>query len=487
MLRVQILLYAVFALGLSVLVGYAGLVSLGHAGLFGLACYGLAYVLAAGHSHAVAIIVALCITVVGTAVFAALSLRATGIGFIMITLALGEILWGLAYRWISITNGDNGISVASRPSPFGFSLASAAGFYYLTLIIFLLAIAAVFTFVRSPFGAALTGTRDQPRRMNALGYHVWMISFLGMSILRIAHRRGRHSFRLLQPVHQPADFGADLLGGGSSDGHIRRSEHALGPDIRGRAGCDREKRGERLYRALEFDVGGNFRCDRHLHARRPGSRHRATMADGIGCITRQANCAVEKRRAAAMTALAVKHLCKAFGGLHVASDINLVVEPGERRLIIGPNGAGKTTLFNLIMGELRPDSGSIHLFDDDITALPARGRPHLGMTRTYQIITLFEKDTIERNVTLALLGLSGLRWNPLVALHRKAHLVNRARSALARVGLDRIADRPLSQTSYGERRRVEIAMALAQNPRVLLLDEPFAGLSVDERQTFTIS
>lgn len=129
------------------------------------------------HSHAVAIIVALCITVVGTAVFAALSLRATGIGFIMITLALGEILWGLAYRWISITNGDNGISVASRPSPFGFSLASAAGFYYLTLIIFLLAIAAVFTFVRSPFGAALTGTRDQPRRMNALGYHVWMIRF----------------------------------------------------------------------------------------------------------------------------------------------------------------------------------------------------------------------------------------------------------------------------------------------------------------------
>jgi branched-chain amino acid transport system permease protein len=173
----QILLYAIFALGLSVLVGYAGLVSLGHAGLFGLACYGVAYVLAAGHNHTVAIIVTLCVTLAGTAAFAALSLRATGIGFIMITLALGEILWGLAYRWISITNGDNGISVASRPSPFGFSLASASAFYYVTLLIFLLAVAAVFTFVRSPFGAALTGTRDQPRRMNALGYHVWMIRF----------------------------------------------------------------------------------------------------------------------------------------------------------------------------------------------------------------------------------------------------------------------------------------------------------------------
>ena len=183
-----------------------------------------------------------------------------------------------------------------------------------------------------------------------------------------------------------------------------------------------------------------------------------------------------------MTALTVNHLHKSFGGLRVASDVNLAVEPGERRLIIGPNGAGKTTLFNLIMGELTPDSGSIHLFDRDITAVPSRRRAHLGMTRTYQIITLFARDTIERNVTLALLGLSSLRWNPLKALHRHSHLIEEAHAALARVGLDRIASRPLSETSYGERRRVEIAMALAQNPRVLLLDEPFAGLSIDERR-----
>jgi branched-chain amino acid transport system permease protein len=173
----QVLLYAIFALGLNVLVGYAGLVSLGHAGLFGLACYGVAYLLAAGQSHAVAILATLAITIAGTAAFAALSLRATGIGFIMITLALGEIIWGLAYRWISITNGDNGISVASRPSPFGLSLASAAGFYHATFIVFVLAVIAVSIFVDSPLGAALRGTRDQPRRMNALGYHVWMIRF----------------------------------------------------------------------------------------------------------------------------------------------------------------------------------------------------------------------------------------------------------------------------------------------------------------------
>ena len=114
--------------------------------------------------------------------------------------------------------------------------------------------------------------------------------------------------------------------------------------------------------------------------------------------------------------------------------------------------------------------------------MPSRKRTHLGMARTYQIITLFARDTIVRNVTLALLGLSPLRWNPLLALDRQQHLTAQARDALKRVGLDHIAARPLAQTSYGERRRVEIAMALAQNPKVLLLDEPFAGLSIDERQ-----
>lgn len=159
-----------------------------------------------------------------------------------------------------------------------------------------------------------------------------------------------------------------------------------------------------------------------------------------------------------------------------------MVEPGERRLIIGPNGAGKSTLFNLITGELAPDAGSVSLFDRDITRVPSRRRFHLGIARTYQIITLFPGETLLRNVTLALLGLSRRRWNPFVRLDRQAPLIARARETLARVGLEHLAERPLAQTSYGERRRVEVAMALAQNPRLLLLDEPFAGLSIDERR-----
>ena len=183
-----------------------------------------------------------------------------------------------------------------------------------------------------------------------------------------------------------------------------------------------------------------------------------------------------------MSALVVDKLCKSFGGLRVTTDVCLDVAPGERRLIIGPNGAGKTTLFNLITGEITADSGTVSLLGRDITRMPTRKRAHLGMARTYQIITLFARDTIEHNVTLALLGLSPLRWNPLRPLKQQSHLTRQGCEALSRVGLDHIAHRPLSETSYGERRRVEIAMALAQNPKVLLLDEPFAGLSIDERQ-----
>ena len=173
----QILFYAIFALGLNVLAGYGGLVSLGHAALFGVSAYATGFMLQAGFGHPVAIVSALITGVASMALFAVLSLRSTGIGFIMITLALGQIVWGLAYRWISLTGGDNGISLHSRPAPFGIQLTSASAFYYATLAVFVGAVIVVAIFVRSPLGAALKGTRDQPRRMNALGYHVWAIRF----------------------------------------------------------------------------------------------------------------------------------------------------------------------------------------------------------------------------------------------------------------------------------------------------------------------
>jgi branched-chain amino acid transport system permease protein len=178
----QILLWSVAALALNVLVGYAGLVSLGHAGLLAIAGYGVGLMLQAGWGHLAAGVGALAVTVAASAVFAVLALRSTGIGFLMITLALGQIVWGIAYRWASLTNGDNGISIASRPAPFGLSLAGAEPFYYAVLVVFLAAVVSMRTLARSAFGASLAGTRDQPRRMTALGFNVWLIRFLAFLV-----------------------------------------------------------------------------------------------------------------------------------------------------------------------------------------------------------------------------------------------------------------------------------------------------------------
>jgi branched-chain amino acid transport system permease protein len=176
----QILLFAVFALALNVLVGYAGLVSLGHAGLFAIAGYTAALLLQAGYGHLVANSTAIVVTLAASAIFAVLALRSTGIGFLMITLALGQIIWGIAYRWASLTGGDNGVNVTTRPAPFGLSLSDAPSFYFACLVVFLLALVSMVLFVRSPFGASLRGTRDQARRMTALGYNVWLVRFLAI-------------------------------------------------------------------------------------------------------------------------------------------------------------------------------------------------------------------------------------------------------------------------------------------------------------------
>jgi branched-chain amino acid transport system ATP-binding protein len=182
-------------------------------------------------------------------------------------------------------------------------------------------------------------------------------------------------------------------------------------------------------------------------------------------------------------ALEVLNLKKAFGGLAVTQDVSLKIRSGERRLIIGPNGAGKTTLFNQISGDLRPNSGSIRLFGNDITFLPPYQRAHRGLSRTYQIITLFAGDTLVHNVSLGLLGLRPSRWQMWRPMSFYRDVATEARRALDAVGLLHLADHPVSDIAYGEKRRVELAVALAQKPRLLLLDEPLAGLSNTERST----
>ena len=175
----QVLIAAIFAMSLNLLVGYGGMTSLGHAAYLGVAAYATAWLtLRTGLGPLAAGALALAVTTVVAAFYGVLALRASGLGFLMITLALGQILWGLAYRWVGVTGGDNGLSGLARPAPFGIDLKGAAAFYYFALLVFFIAFALIALLAHSPFGASLQGTRDQPRRMSALGHNVWLVRWV---------------------------------------------------------------------------------------------------------------------------------------------------------------------------------------------------------------------------------------------------------------------------------------------------------------------
>ena len=175
----QILIAAIFALSLNLLVGFGGMTSLGHASYLGVAAYLSALLTSRyGFGHGSAALISILGTIVMAAFFGLIALRATGLGFLMITLALSQVLWGLAYRMSNITNGDNGLAGLTRPSPFGISLDSAASFYWFALIVAVFAFAMMAIFVSSSFGSSLKGVRDQPRRMAALGFNPWMIRWI---------------------------------------------------------------------------------------------------------------------------------------------------------------------------------------------------------------------------------------------------------------------------------------------------------------------
>jgi branched-chain amino acid transport system ATP-binding protein len=181
-------------------------------------------------------------------------------------------------------------------------------------------------------------------------------------------------------------------------------------------------------------------------------------------------------------AIRIDGLAKDFGGLRAVDGVSFDVAAGERRVLIGPNGAGKTTLFHCITGVLWPSAGEVALFGRGITRLAEPARTALGMSRTFQISNVLADLSVIENMILALLGTDRRKW----VLHRPVGAFGevraRAMAGLAKVGLERRAESPARLLSYGERRQLELALALNSNPRVLLLDEPCAGLSPSERQ-----
>lgn len=181
-----------------------------------------------------------------------------------------------------------------------------------------------------------------------------------------------------------------------------------------------------------------------------------------------------------MIALAIHNLKKSFGGVHAVQDVSLTVQQGERRVFLGPNGAGKTTLFHAISGNVLPSSGKVTLFNADITHLPPDRRAQLGLHRTFQITNLFPRLTVLDNVLLAICGTSNVRFSIIRPMTKFRYLYKQAEHLLDQWGLANSGRRIVQQLSYGEQRQLEIIMSVAGSPKLLLLDEPTAGLSPAE-------
>jgi branched-chain amino acid transport system ATP-binding protein len=183
--------------------------------------------------------------------------------------------------------------------------------------------------------------------------------------------------------------------------------------------------------------------------------------------------------------LRLRGVGRRFGGVHAVRGVDLDVLPGERRAILGPNGAGKTTLFNLVSGEFPPTVGTIELFGRDVTSQPARKRAHLGLTRTYQTSRLFLGLSVEDNLFLAVLGTQGGHLRPVRLPGRDGPMRARARELADRAGIAGEVGTLVGSLSHGEQRQLEVAMARAGDPKLMMLDEPAAGLSRGERVVLT--
>jgi branched-chain amino acid transport system ATP-binding protein len=182
--------------------------------------------------------------------------------------------------------------------------------------------------------------------------------------------------------------------------------------------------------------------------------------------------------------LRLRKVGRRFGGVQAVRDVDLAVAPGERRAILGPNGAGKTTLFNVISGEFPPTAGSIEMFGREVTHLPARRRCRLGLTRTFQKSRLFLGLSVEDNLYLAVLGVRGGHLRP-VRTSKDGRMRERARELAHAVGLEDRRDALVGSLSHGEQRQLEVGMARAGDPKLMMLDEPAAGLSRGERVALT--
>ena len=503
-LLTRILIWGLFGLGFDLLFGYTGLLSFGQAAFYGTGGFVTAYLLTDGVVPNM--LLALAIGTVAAAVMGLiigyLTLRRTGIYFAMSTLAFGEMFYFMENSvFKDYTGGENGIAGVPPPElSLGFiniHISSGWPMYWFVAVLFFLGYLVARRIVRSPFGAVLKAIQGNPKRAMALGHSIQSYKLIVFVVAAAYGGLAGGLLGLFQSYMPPDAFALDtsaqlviqtVMGGAGT---------LLGPLLGATIWLY-------LYEGLQQvgSLGPYWKLIlgivfvvlvtvfRHGVAGALISlfRRRQSLPADVddGASTRVAGSLdivppLASTRPGAPV-LEARGVSKHYGGLKANSDIDFTLREGELHGVIGPNGAGKSTFFAMLAGELPTTTGKVFFRGQEITGIGVTSVCQLGMSKSYQINQLFEHLTVRQNVMIPVLArLRGrYRADLLSSLHSE-HLDAQVNAAIALVDLSHHADTQVSEMSYGEKRRLEIGLALATGANVLLFDEPLAGLGPEER------
>ena len=502
-LMTRILIWGLFGIGFDLLFGYTGLLSFGQAAFYGSGGFVTAYLLTNGTTNIlVALLAGAIAAAVAGLIIGYLTLRRSGIYFAMSTLAFGEMFFFLENSVLGkYTGGENGI--AGVPSPnlsLGFAtihISSGLPMYWFVAVFFFVGYLIARRIVRSPFGAVLRAIRGNPKRAIALGHATQHYKLTVFVIAAIYAGVAGGLLGVFQGFMPPDAFAVDtsaqliiqtVMGGVAT---------LLGPllgaaiwlyvfdVVQGIAGIGAYWKlilgviFVIVVTVFKYGVGGALV---RLFSRR---RTPATSPLAAGSDGTLANVELDVVPAAASDrpVLEARGVSKQYGGLRAVDNVSFSLADGELRGVIGPNGAGKSTFFAMLTGELATTSGQVFFRGHEITGIGVTAVCQLGMSKSYQINQLFEQLTVRQNATIPVLARrrGRFRLDMLRGMHKLKPLAEQVEAAVALVGLAHCIDAPVAALAYGEKRRLEIGLALATGANVLLFDEPLAGLGPEER------
>ena len=459
----EVLIFMLYAASLHFLLADGGLASFGHAAYFGLGSYGAAIALKAfglGMETAIPAGVLLGFSPARSS-SAGSRVRPSGVYFAMLTLAFAQTAWSIAYQWTDVTGGDNGI-IGVWPSAWA---SSPVRFYWLTLALSAGAIGVLRVITFSPFGYTLRALRDSTLRAETIRHGAMACAMDGVHHRGRLRGVGRGALRLSQGQRvsgQHLDFAVDRR---ARHGSARRRRHSVG----------------RCRRRSDLSIAVNLGDQPHrlFQARpwRPHHRARRPIPERpcrpISGLAERAG-AVSAPWRKLMSILAAEKLGKSYSGFQAVRDVSFELEAGEILALIGPNGAGKSTCFAMIDGQLAPTTGRVTIFGKSTAGMTPGDIWRLGVGRTFQVAATFASMTVAENVQMALLSCHPRRWPALrwVARYHAAE----AERLLDLVDMADQAQRSCGELAYGDLKRLEFAIALANNPKLLLMDEPAAGM-----------